>query len=258
MSKAKKTKRQARPVKGSVEKSSLIITLPLTGTTSKIRVKRPIIGFESEAVSCCTNAMQTGDYLEWQIGYDTADIAAPTVVKGASVSKLKNNKKERRHGYELIWLFKHAADLGLITESRRGRLLKLVNEPLVDGIEEMERIQMVLAEPSQNEATKHGFSRHQFHVPSYFKGADSYAIQVKIAPKQRAVGNQAMIYVHLPISHCTTMDGSELSGRVAARNEHVRYEIRDANSLLIDDCIVAFAQASCTHRNDLKKLLALV
>jgi hypothetical protein len=202
--------------------------------------------------------MQTGDYLEWQIGYDTNDVKAPTVVKAASITKLKNKKKEQRYGYELIWLFKHAADLGLITKVRRRRLLELVNEPLIDGIEETEKIQMVLSTSVQNEATKQGFSRHQFHVPSYFKGADSYAIQVKIAPKQRAVGNQAMIYVHLPISHCTTMDGSELSGRVAARNEHVRYEIKDANSLLIDDCIVAFAQASCTHRNDLKRLLSLV
>ena len=133
-----------------------------------------------------------------------------------------------------------------------------MNEQLVDGIVEIEMIQMVLAEPARNEATKHGFSRHEFYVPSYFKGADSYAIQVKIAPKQRAVGNQAMIYVHLPISYCTTMDGSELSGRVAATNEHIQYEIKDANSLLIDDCIVAFAHASCTHRNDLKRLLALV
>ena len=256
MKKAKTPKKRKRiPVKASVQASSLIVTLPLTGTTSKIRVKRPIDGFESEPVACRKKAIQPQDYLEWQIGYDTDSASEPTALKQVAITK---PDKGQRYGYELVWLFKNACELGLIAEDRRQRLLDLLSQPLSRGIEEAEAIAKIADTSAKTTATAEGFERHYFQVPSYFKSAGDYAIQIKIAAKQRAVGNQAMIYVHLPLTKCLALDGGSVTGRTAKQNECVQYLIDSSNSSLVDDCILAFAHASATHRLDLQRLLALL
>ena len=45
-----------------------------------VRVKRAIPGRESAPVFACSQELASIDYLEWQIGYDTADATAASRV----------------------------------------------------------------------------------------------------------------------------------------------------------------------------------
>jgi hypothetical protein len=81
-----------------------------------------------------------------------------------------------------------------------------------------------------------------------------YSVEIKIAHKQRAVGNQAMIYVHLPLSRCQSEEGQPFIGRCAERLEKAYYIVDSENIGVVYDTVVAFALASVDHRNDLRMI----
>ena len=92
-------------------------------------------------------------------------------------------------------------------------------------------------------------------VPFYEKRAAEYAIQISISKKQRAVGNQAMVYVCLPLAQCTSPSAeSSFIGRTADVKEEAAYRITAENVSLITDAIVAFAIASENHRDDFRRI----
>ena len=129
----------------------IIVSLPITTPTGKVRVKRPVAGYAAEPVACRSLPMMADDYLEWQI-------------------------------------------------------------------------------------------------------AGSYAVEIKIAHKQRAVGNQAMIFVNLPLKYCQSKGSQPLIGRCADKSEKADYAINAGNVEMVFDTFVAFALASVSHRNDLKMI----
>ena len=50
-------------------KDRIVISLPITTPTGKVRVKRPIAGNAADPVFCRRVQIEAEDYLEWQIGY---------------------------------------------------------------------------------------------------------------------------------------------------------------------------------------------
>jgi len=229
---------------------SLQISLPITTPTGKVRVKRPVEGGESEPVPCRSVPMQANDYLEWQISYDTDSLNTPSVLPHVVLNK----EQGVRYGCELAWLVKKSRDAGILTKEEYTRLNKLVNEPIGKGIEESERILRSTDATANSIATEHGFIRNVLHVPNYLKHTTSYEVEIKIAHKQRAVGNQAMIFVNLPISACKSQNSRQLINRSADKLEQIDYLIDKSNIGLIIDTVVAFAIASQDHRADLKMI----
>lgn len=234
----------------SIQKDHLHVILPITTPTGKVRVKRPVPGAASEPVACRTKSIENDDYLEWQISYDTDSLNEPSVLPEVELRKPQGI----RYGCELIWLLKKGREAGLITAERVDILSNLINSSLAAGIEESEKIERTIDSGANTVATSMGFQRHYLHVPNYIKVAHSYAIEIKIAHKQRAVGNQAMIYVNIPVARCEPLNTKPLIGRIAEQSEQVRYVIDSKNSHLIDDAIIAFSIASQSHRADLKAI----
>jgi len=230
----------------------IIVSLPITTPTGKIRVKRPVPGHEANPVACRSVHMEQNDYLEWQISYDTKSATAPSVVPGVILNKPQGT----RYGYELVRLLVDSKEIGILPDNRFDALRQLVNTPLDDGIEELEQIRREEDLQANTIATPFGFTRHHLHVPNYLRVAPSYSVEMKIAHKQKAVGNQAMIYVNLPLSHCTSQNQQPLIGRSANKLEKADYMIDASNVDLIFDTIVAFAVASVAHRNDLQLIFA--
>lgn len=226
------------------------VILPITTPTGKVRVKRPIAGHAANPVACCTVPLAQGDYLEWQISYDTEEANAPSVVPGVVLQKPQGT----RYGYELVRLLVESRNIGALSNERFDELDQLVHAPFQGGIEEQEQIARVDDPDANTVATQFGFSRHYLHVPNYWRTGTTYSVEIKIAAKQRAVGNQAMIFVNLPVEHCESQNDVPLIGRRANSKEKIRFTVGAHNVDVVYDTIVAFAVASEAHRNDLRMI----
>lgn len=226
------------------------IALPITTPTGKVRVKRPAPGLAPEAVACRTVPMEKDDYLEWQISYDTDSLQDPSVVRDV----ILNKPGGVRYGCELVRLVVEALEIGLLTDDEFERLKRIVFGSLENGIEESERIAREPDPLIDSLATKYGFTRHRLIVPNYLRSSEAYSVEIKIAHKQRAVGNQAMIYVHLPLRYCAPSSDALLIGRCAEKLEQAQYTIGRENIDLIRDTVVAFSLASSRHHNDIKAI----
>jgi len=230
--------------------NSIEIFLPITTPTGKARVKRPRPGFVSDPVACRSRPMLAGDYLEWQISYDTDNLHDPSVVREVVLQKDVGT----RYGSELVRLIVEARRLRLLPEARWQELRALIATRIgTDGIEERERIAVAAAAQTDDPVqSTFGFHRFLHHVPDYLKSGTRYAVEIKIGAKQRAVGTQAMIYVHLPLDVCVGENGRPLAGRTAEKSEKAAYVIDSANAALITDTTLAFILASRDHAHDIQ------
>jgi hypothetical protein len=192
----------------NINSGQLHVTLPITTPTGKVRVKRPVEGASSDPVACRSTPILNGDYLEWQISYDTDSLNEPSALQEVEIRKPQGV----RYGCELVWLLKNGKDINLISQDRFNILQELVNSPLISGIEESEKIERSVDMDAVTIATERGFQRNILRVPNYLKIAQAYSVEIKIAHKQRAVGNQAMIYVNLPISSCQPLNSRPIVG----------------------------------------------
>ncbi len=232
---------------------SIKIVLPITTPTGKVRVKRPVSGFISEPVAPRRTPIGADDYLEWQISYDTDSLHEPSVLKDVVLNK----RGGVRYGCELVRLIVEARRLRLLSKKAFDRLRDVVNSPLEAGVEERERIREEEELDADGPAVipaEYAFVRRCFRVPVYLKRTDAYSLEITIKAKQRAVGNQAMVYVYLPLDRCCGRDGRPLVGRCAERNEKAEYDLSEENASLISDTVLAFAFASVRHRNDLRMI----
>jgi R.Pab1 restriction endonuclease len=249
-----KAKRPVPTIDFKAHKKQIIISLPLTTPSGKVRVKRPVAGCASNPVACRSVPIEKNDYLEWQISYDTDTHIKPSALRTV---KFQKTKTKARYGYELVWLLYQAKKRNILPSARYKNLRKLVFGKMISGIEESEKIQMHSDLGAKTTATEHGFVRHYLHTPNYLLAAKSYSIELKIAHKQRATGNQAMIYVHVPLNRCqSNTKKTPLIGRCAIKREKANYIIDASCVDLICNTIVAFALASVAHRNDLQKILS--
>ncbi|MCD6328332.1 R.Pab1 family restriction endonuclease [bacterium] len=230
------------------------ITLPITTPTGKVSVKRLVPGHAPEPVACRTASMADGDYLEWQISYDTDSLQDPSVLRDVILNKPKGG----RYGCELVRLVVEACKIDLLQDDAFERLRGIAFSPLQHGIEETEQIIRESGPQPENLATKYGFSRHRLLVPNYLRDAKTYSVEIKIAHKQRAVGNQAMIFVHLPLRHCVPLSDSPLLGRCAQKLEKVSYVIDSKNVSIISDTVIAFSLASSRHHSDMEAIFRCI
>ncbi len=198
--------------------------------------------------------IQPQDYLEWQVSYDTDRQNDPNVVPWIELHKPSGV----RYGCELALLLFEARRTGLLDSDDIDTLDTLLGAPLEQGIEETELIARVEDPSAHTLATQNGFSRSYLHVPTYLKQSRDYSVEIQIKHKQRAVGNQAMVYVHLPLSRCRCVGAESMIGRCAEAKETVSYEITRGNVGIISDTVVAFGIASVEHRRDLAQIWTAV
>ena len=222
--------------------------------TSKVRVKRLEDGLISTPVACRSFEIEENDYLEWQIGYDTADLHQPSIMKDVILQK----EVGTRYGYELTTLLAEGYKTGLITKEEICELKNLMDMDFC-RIEETEQIELEDAPDKRyNIENEFGFKRYVLKTPDYIKKHEKFNVEIKIAHKQRAVGNQAMIFLNLPIRHCRPINGSPLIGRIAEKKEKIQYIIDETNRTIIYDTLLAFIIGSKSHRDDIKLIFSVL
>jgi hypothetical protein len=230
-------------------KNEIVIKLPITTPTGKIRVKRLFPDCESDPVACVSNAIEQNDYLEWQISYDTETLQEDSVLEEVILQKPDGV----RYGCELIRLLVEGRKCNLILDKEFEELMRFVDSKMDIGIEENERIKRV-RQDTENIAQQLGYVRYTLNVPDYLLDKGNYSIEIKIMHKQRAVGNQSMVFVNVPIKQCRTLNGQSLVGRRAESKELVEWVIGKKNYGVIIDTIKAFCIASLRHKHDIQEI----
>ncbi|MFA6546328.1 MAG: R.Pab1 family restriction endonuclease [Limisphaerales bacterium] len=234
---------------------SVRVRLPLTDVTGKVRPKERTPDGYGEALAPTKTSLGPKHYLEWQIGYDSRDSAAPNVVKELQFTR----RGEMKFGAELSKILVEALRLGVISTNdilrERDRLSKLAGATL----EERESIttEKTPLDPKAG-ALPDGFTRWTQKVPQFLRETEHGWVQIQLKPRQRAVGNQAMVYVCLPMSKVLTADGSPRAPGAAKSKETVFYDFTRANSGFLFDIVRAFAIASRQHNEDMGQILGRI
>ena len=234
---------------------ALRVRLPLTDVSGKVRPKERTPDGYGEPLAPTKTVLGEKHFLEWQIGYDTREADAPNVVKAIQFVR----KGETKFGAELSKMLVDALRLGVISTNdilrERDRLAKLSEATL----EEREGITTEKT-PLENKggALPEGFTRWTQKVPQFLRETEHGWIQIQLKPRQRAVGNQAMVYVCLPMTRVLTADGKPRAPGPAKTKETVFYEFSRANAGFLLDIVRAFAIASKQHNEDMGQILGKI
>lgn len=231
------------------------VRLPLTDVAGKVRPKERTPDGYGEPLAPTKTVLGEKHFLEWQIGYDTREADAPNVVKAIQFVR----KGETKFGAELSKMLVDALRLGVISTNdilrERDRLAKLAEATL----EEREGITTEKTPLDNKSGTlPDGFTRWTQKVPQFLRETEHGWIQIQLKPRQRAVGNQAMVYVCLPMTRVLTADGKPRTPGPAKTKETVFYEFSRANAGFLLDIVRAFAIASKQHNEDMGQILGKV
>ncbi|MCW7078574.1 MAG: R.Pab1 family restriction endonuclease [Canidatus Methanoxibalbensis ujae] len=238
------------PAKIEVGKGKLIVKLPLTNPTGKIRVKRR--GKTSNygiPIATRKEVFKEIDYVEWQISYATDN---PPVE-----SKVEDIKLNGQVGFELTKLLCEGIKIGILSNNDIREMETFIKDiKKEDTLEENEEI---LREGTKYEV-KGGFQKFIEKSPLFIKNnaEKGYFVEIILKHKQRAVGLQAMVYLCIYINQLKDGGGKLLMGRTARPREFGILEITSENKEIIIDIVKAFAIASCQHRNDIQSILQQV
>jgi len=235
------------PAKICVENNKLIVNLPLTNPTGKIRVKRR--GETSNygiPIATRRERFKENDYVEWQISYATDD---PPIE-----SKVEDVRLNGQIGFELTKLLCEGIKLGILSDNDIQEMQSFINS--INEDDTLEENEKILREDSQSEV-KGGFKKFVEKAPLFIKNnkEKGYFVEIILKHKQRAVGLQAMVYLCIYINKLKDENGELLIGRTARSREFGTLEITLGNKEIIIDVVKAFAIASWQHRNDIESIL---
>jgi len=196
------------------EKKEIIVAIPLTTTSGKIRVKERnnIYGYGLPFASRSKSFNQK-NYIEWQIGYDAEK---PNNLKNYKKSNFKNyenttlksinfqayNNKTKAL-YELSEYLYYLIDFEIISLNEIKKLKKdieILNED--ELISKHSHCTIKRTHPNNETINKIDFEILKVEYPQLIHKFKKYEIitEITIREKQRAVGVQPMLYFCFPIT----------------------------------------------------------
>ena len=227
--------------------NAVLVRLPLTDVTGKVRVKEKTPDGFGIPVAPSKTSLGKKHYLEWQIGYDSPNTNSPSSVPQIQFTR----KGETKYGHELSRILLDALRLGIISTNDLQRELAMLPKLAEKSFEERESVEMEAAQ-KPDEA---GFARSVQRVPQFIKLTDHGAVQIQLKQKQRAVGYQAMVYVCLPMDQVLNDEGVPRKTAAAKSKETVFYRFDRENAGFLLDIVRAFAMASKQHNEDVGNIL---
>ena len=236
------------PAKIFIRKENLIIELPLTNPTGKIRVKRRSkTSNYGLPIATRTENFTKHDYVEWQISYATQNPPEESRVDDIVIN-------DNQIGFELTKLLDEGVKLGIFSNDDVRELEEFINN--VQSTETLEENEKIFRENNLQEI-KGGFKKFVEKVPIFIKKNEEigYFVEIILRHKQRAVGLQAMVYLCIYIGTLKDKNGNSLVGRVAEAKEFGKFEITSTNKEIVTDVVKAFAIASQQHKKDISNIL---
>ncbi len=233
-----------RSPKIDVKDGKLIIELPLTTPTGKVRVKNRKRYGSSKATK--KEKFEEDDYIEWQISYATENPPEDSKVEDITIN-------DNQIG-ELTKLLYEGLRIGILTKDDISELKSFIAE--IEDTDTLEKNEKIFREDTSQEI-KGGFKKYIEKVPIFIKEneEEGYFIEIILRHKQRATGVQAMVYLCIYIEKLKNINGEGLIGKTATKKELAQLEITSKNKTIILDTVRAFAIASPQHKNDILNIL---
>jgi hypothetical protein len=236
------------PAKISVRDGRLLIELPLTNPTGKIRVKRRSkVSHYGVPVATRQEVFTKADYVEWQISYATENPPENSRVEEIVIN-------DNQIGYELTKLLFAATKSKILSNASLNKLKEFINNVQdTETLEENEKIRRI----DRSQELKGGFRKFEERIPLFIKDNEEqgYFVEIILKHKQRAVGVQSMVYLCIYTAELRDKNGNFLIGRQAEVKEFGEFEITSNNKELIVDVVKAFAIASQKHKRDILSIL---
>ncbi|MGL2811106.1 R.Pab1 family restriction endonuclease [Helicobacter pylori] len=239
-------------IKVNDDKKVIEVSIPLTSTSGKARVKIRH-AFSDYGISTATRKIPFSlkHYVEWQIGYDVP-------IKDKEKFELTTLKDEKYHFlgannqvktlYELSEIIDYAKRLGLISLENTLKYLEKQKQFIEDNF-------MI---------TRERFRSHQFGGMDFELSRISYPLlihffndnqlsEIVIREQQYGSKTQAMLYFCFSILELKT--ATPLLNRTAALKEHALLTIHKTNALVFLEMLKIFGLLSQAHHNDVLKIL---
>ncbi len=242
-------------MKIDAESKKIIMEIPLTQPTGKIRIKnRSCIYDYGLPFASKTHPFEQTNYVEWQISYDSSKDNISTVKK-----TFMNNKGETKVLYELSEALYYLYKWKIVTEDDFIDLCNFVSnfqEPFIDSHPECK---IKRTHPIETIIGGVSFLKMQVEYPQVVYKFGRYEIiaEITVREKQRAVGVQPMLYVCIPITELI-YQGDALVGRCAETKEIAGFVIDASNSDIVLEAFKVFSILSSRHHADVFAILDLI
>jgi hypothetical protein len=242
------------PARITVGQDNLLVGLPLTNPTGKIRVKRRAGEHDfGQPFSARQNPIDANCYIEWQIGYDNEKSTDPEVVKEIWYEK----ERKKKYAYELTVLLYRGLQAGIFTLEGARTLLEFANSVgEQDFIENRygHRISRTVTAPQVTIKNITLIEIEEKYPVLLYSDKQGFVVEVVLKHKQRAVGYQPMIYVSLPLEDAE----GNIVGIKAEPNEFATFRVTRENNNFVHKTFEIFSIASKRHNEDVKSLLNAV
>lgn len=242
------------------EAQTLIVAIPLTTTSGKIRVKERdnIYGYGLPFASRSKKFNQK-NYIEWQIGYDIevkSDKISLTTLKDMQFTAYN---KKRKAFYELSEYLFYLVQLKIISIKELGFLKNFIESlKEEDFISNHPHCSIKRTHPNTKVINNLEFEILKVEYPQLIHKFKNYEIitEITVREKQRAVGVQPMLYFCFPIVKLKS--DMPLIGRCAKVKEFAYFEINKENAFIFVEMAKIFGMLSPTHHYDILKILDLI
>ncbi|MCE2687057.1 MAG: R.Pab1 family restriction endonuclease [Rickettsiales bacterium] len=244
----------------SPENQEIIVSIPLTTTSGKIRIKERdnIYGYGLPFASR-SNKFNQRNYIEWQIGYDievVSDKIKLTTLKNLNFTAYNTKKKAL---YELSEYLYYLATFNIIKinelESLKNFIKNLEENNLIS---KHPHCAIKRTHPVGEKINDLDFEILKIEYPQLIHKFKHYEVitEITIREKQRAVGVQPMLYFCFPITEL--ISDTHLIGRCANLKEFADFKINKDNSFIIVEMIKIFGMLSPSHKHDTIEIMDLV
>ena len=241
------------------EKKRLLVDLPLTSPTGKIRIKSRNVFHEYGLPHAPRQELfSLNNYVEWQIGYDL-DITnkkfkgRPTTLPDKRFTA--NNGKVKAL-YELSEYLYYFYSWGYITSEELTDILEFLSAlPEENLLSNHRDCQIKRTHPVEKKINDVQFLGLTLEYPQLIHKFDAYEIiaEITIREKQRAVGVQPMLYFCFPITEIKT--SQPLIGRTARLKEHGEFVIDENNYRILVEMVRIFGMLSPAHNKDIIEII---
>ncbi|TQR60466.1 R.Pab1 family restriction endonuclease [Campylobacter troglodytis] len=251
-----------------LQKPQIVVELPLTTQSSKVRVKERNSFYEyGLPISTRQVPFAQKHYIEWQIGYDAdksdKEKLALTKLQESEFFRAKDkDTKKPRALYELSEYLFYFAYWGIVSVRELDNLLDFL-EQVSYFLDSRFEIRTQELQPLFQSHYSSMFSLRTINLPYLIwrnkeSLNDRFSIEIIIKEKQNAVGIQPMLYVCFPITHLEDKYKQPLLGRVAGQNEcaYLILDYKDKEFVL--EAFKILGILSPDHNCDTREILAWI
>ena len=237
------------------ENKRILVDIPLTRHTSKIRIKSRSMFYEyGKPHATRREPLTQNNYVEWQISYDLeyakrGNSSLPHIVFIGA-----NGKKKVLYELSEYLYYFYSWDVVTLSELRRTlRFLSgLKEENLLSNHPDCQITRTHPIEKQINDTTFFGMTLNYPQLVYKF-GKYEIIAEITIREKQNAVGIQPMLYLCFPITELRASES--LIGRTARTKETAKFVIDESNYEIVVEMARIFGMLSPSHHKDILEII---